>query len=248
MSGSDPDSISTLAAAIGGLLLTCSALRAGHNRRIRGLEEEIARLTIAADRDHLTGLGNRRSFESRLASEWRRALRHGSHFTLALIDVDHFKLFNDAYGHPAGDLALRAVAGCLAGVLERPADGAFRVGGEEFALILPDTDECGAGVIGGRVRRALQAAALPHGSSQSGFVTASIGSCSTIARDGEQPGHLLTLADQALYDAKRAGRDRAVCVRSRSPSVRRPDPQDGRGTSAEPDWFGSQITPTPGHR
>lgn len=212
------DSLPVVAAALGGLLFTCSALRSRYKRRIRSLEDEVVRLSDMAESDHLTGLGNRRSFEWRLAVEWQRALRSGSHLTLALIDIDFFKRFNDAYGHPLGDQALQCVAQCLSGTLGRAADSAFRIGGEEFALILPDTDQAGAGLIGERVCAAVRSAGILHRESPAEVVTTSFGSCSAIVRDGEQAGEFLSLADQALYKAKGTGRNRAVCFRRR-PSV-----------------------------
>lgn len=221
-----------LAAALGGLLFTCSTLRARYRRRIQVLESEIIRLSDAADRDHLTGLGNRRCFERRLLAEWRRALRHNAHLTLALVDVDLFKSFNDTHGHPAGDRALQKVAWCLARTLGRAADCAFRVGGEEFALILPDTDRNGATIVAERVRQMLRGAALPHASAPTGTVTISFGSCSTIVRDGEDAFDILSSADRALYRAKGDGRDRAVCHRRPPAVIRQPSPGAERSTQS----------------
>ncbi len=204
--------IGLTAAALGSLLLTCSALRAHHNRRIRSLNSEIARLSRAADRDPLTGLGNRRSFERCLAMEWRRALRHGSRFTLALVDADNFKAFNDTYGHLAGDVALMTVSQCIAGALGRAGDGAFRIGGEEFALILPDADEAGAARIGQRVCDAVVSAAIAHDGAAAGVLTVSFGSCSALVEGCATAIGLLAVADRALYDAKAQGRNRAVCT------------------------------------
>jgi diguanylate cyclase (GGDEF)-like protein len=218
--GSGDDALPSVAATLGSLLVTCSALTASYRQRIRELEDEVLRLSDVADRDHLTGLGNRRSFERTLANEWLRALRSGSHLTLALVDVDHFKRFNDAYGHPRGDRVLHRVAQCLSGTLGRAADSVFRIGGEEFALVLPDTDQAGAGLIGERVCSAVRSAGIAHRDSPVGVVTMSFGSCSAVVRDGDRSDELLSLADQALYRAKREGRDRAHASRRKPLALR----------------------------
>lgn len=233
--GAEVDDLPVVAAALSGLVFVCSALRARHRGRIRELEREIVRLSRVADRDPLTALGNRRSFERCLAVEWRRALRHGSHLTLALVDVDLFKLFNDTYGHPAGDRTLQRVAQCLSGALGRAADRVFRVGGEEFAIILPDTDEAGAALVGRRICDAVRSAALPHSRAPASVVTASFGSCSAVVRDGDEAEELRSLADRALYEAKDGGRDRAVCFRRRPSS-------DGRKTREGATPHGAGLT------
>ncbi|MBE7180489.1 MAG: GGDEF domain-containing protein [Terriglobus roseus] len=176
------------------------------------MEGEVTRLSGLADRDHLTGLYNRRSFEHRLAMEWRRSARHSSHLTLALVDVDHFKAFNDSYGHLAGDHALRGVAGRLNSLTGRAGDSVFRIGGEEFALILPDTDQAGAAVIGGRICGGIRGENVAMGDDEERFLTVSFGSCSALITEREMPSMLLSYADQALYKAKRTGRNRAVCI------------------------------------
>ena len=141
--------------------------------------------------DGLTGLGNRRHFDQTLDREFQRALRHASSLSLALIDVDHFKAFNDLHGHQGGDECLRAVATAISGKLRRPTDLAARYGGEEMAVLLPSTDEAGAVVLAHGVR-----------------LTVSVGVASLVPEEAcVDPRLLIRAADQALYAAKRAGRD-----------------------------------------
>jgi diguanylate cyclase (GGDEF)-like protein/PAS domain S-box-containing protein len=171
------------------------------------------RLEALAIEDGLTGLANRRCFDERLLEEWGRAYREKTSLSLLLIDVDRFKAYNDEYGHPAGDACLRAVAGILGAEAHRISDIAARYGGEEFALLLPNTDAAGCVRIGERIRRALQAAEIPHLLNlPSRRVTVSLGGA--ICRPGSQrsAGHasLIEAADRALYAAKDGGRDRLV--------------------------------------
>jgi diguanylate cyclase (GGDEF)-like protein/PAS domain S-box-containing protein len=134
------------------------------------------RLETLATEDGLTGVANRRRFDERVKEEWSRAYRERGSLGLLIVDLDHFKEYNDEYGHPAGDECLRIVAGILAAEARRPSDLAARYGGEEFAMLLPNTDAAGCARIAERVRRALRAAAIPHAPNQSsGLVTASIG-------------------------------------------------------------------------
>ncbi|HET7716386.1 MAG TPA: diguanylate cyclase [Bauldia sp.] len=171
------------------------------NRRL----EQLARL------DGLTRLTNRRAFDEALENEYRRSVRNGTPLSLLLIDVDHFKAFNDTYGHPAGDDCLKAVAGVLTRTLNRPGDFAARYGGEEFAVILPDTDRGGAVAIAEAIRRSLRDLAIAHQRSPTGLLTLSVG-VSTFG-GGNSAGSVETLvaeADEALYAAKAAGRDRVV--------------------------------------
>lgn len=167
------------------------------------------RLAALATRDGLTGLANRRHFDERLAEEWARARRDGTPLSLLMIDVDHFKPFNDHYGHQAGDDALRAVARMLAVQARRPADLAARYGGEEFALLMPDTDAEGCAQRGEAVLRALQELALPHvHNPPARRITVSIGGATQHAISGSPDGAaLIETADRALYAAKERGRD-----------------------------------------
>ena len=170
--------------------------------------------------DGLTGLANRRAFDDVFDQEWRRAEREGTSLSLLLLDIDRFKLFNDTYGHQAGDECLRLVAGAVAGALKRPGDLAARYGGEEIAVLLPTTDASGAATIAEVVRSAVQELALGHERNPPiGLLTASIGvATSTVAQrktGAATPELLLLAADQALYRAKESGRNRV----ERAPAV-----------------------------
>ncbi|WP_027552918.1 diguanylate cyclase domain-containing protein [Bradyrhizobium sp. Cp5.3] len=171
------------------------------------------RLETLAIEDSLTGLANRRRFDERLNEEWARAYRDRSSLALLMIDVDHFKAYNDEYGHPAGDACLRVVAKILAAEMQRAGDLAARYGGEEFAMLLPNTDAAGCARIGERIRRAIREAGLVHTSNPaSSCVTASLGGAvSRPALERSAGGaSLVEAADRALYSAKEAGRDRLM--------------------------------------
>ena len=164
--------------------------------------------------DGLTGLLNRRAFDEVMETEIARSARAALPMSLLLIDVDRFKAYNDEYGHPAGDEALKLVARHLRGALKRPADAAARYGGEEFAAILPDTDEDGAYLVAEAFRRSLAEAKLPHRGSERRFLTASVG-VATYMQDNlhRSAAELIQTADEALYSAKAAGRDRVFGTR-----------------------------------
>lgn len=175
--------------------------------------QEVQRLNDAladlARRDSLTGLANRRAFDEALAHEWDRARRVQQPLALLMIDVDHFKAYNDHLGHPAGDACLTRLAGALTSMVRRPADLVARYGGEEFVMLLPDTDEAGARALAQRLLQAVDALDMPHPASGVGScVTVSIGAA--VARpDGfTERGHLVSRADTALYEAKNGGRHR----------------------------------------
>lgn len=166
-------------------------------------------LKLLADTDALTGLVNRRGFDKSLENEVARSARSRAPLSLLMIDVDHFKAYNDLYGHPAGDECLRRISACLRGTLKRPADIVARYGGEEFVAILPETDEDGAYFIAQAFRQALKDIKLPHDGSPKKLVTVSVG----IATYGDgsylrYAAELVSMADEALYGAKAAGRDR----------------------------------------
>jgi diguanylate cyclase (GGDEF)-like protein/PAS domain S-box-containing protein len=169
------------------------------------------RLKELARMDGLTGLANRRSFDEAIDAEYRRSLRNGTPLALLLIDVDHFKAFNDTYGHPEGDDCLKAVAGVLTAALNRPGDLATRYGGEEFAAILPDTDAEGARRIAESIRVAVRDLNIAHQGSPGSVVTVSVG-VSAFPGGGAEGSveSLVQEADTALYAAKAAGRDRVV--------------------------------------
>jgi len=180
--------------------------------------------------DALTGIANRRRLDEMLEREWLRARRSRDPLALMLVDVDHFKLFNDCYGHPAGDACLRSIAEALSGACLRPGDLVARYGGEEFALILPQTPLLGARYVAHRILDAVDALGIPHESSTvSRQVTVSAGvACYDPASSGnhlissrptgsaqESIRRLLDAADAALYAAKDAGRARACVVDAR---------------------------------
>ncbi len=173
-------------------------------------------LKLLATTDGLTGLTNRRAFDTALETEVSRARRDGSPLSLILADVDRFKAFNDIYGHPVGDDVLRSVGQCLRESMRRPSDVPARYGGEEFVAILPGTDEDGAFFIADAFRQALKQKAIPHEGSEKGVVTASVGIATFTRRDeGVNAIELVRRADEALYNAKGAGRDRVTGWRPR---------------------------------
>jgi two-component system, chemotaxis family, response regulator WspR len=176
------------------------------------LYDSNVKLARVAREDGLTGLANRRSFDESLENEWRRAQRSEQPTSLALIDIDFFKLYNDAYGHVRGDECLRAVAACVTGRARRPGDLAARYGGEELCILLPNTDEKGALSIGEGSRAAIEAMRLPHEGRRDGIrnVTASVGVATMVPSRGSASRALVEAADAALYRAKRAGRNQVV--------------------------------------
>jgi diguanylate cyclase (GGDEF)-like protein len=162
--------------------------------------------------DGLTYIPNRRRFDQALEQEWARACRERFPLALAMLDVDHFKAYNDHYGHGAGDDCLRRVADALKHTMQRPSDMVARYGGEEFALLMPNTDGSGACTIAERARLAVAESGLPHAYSPTAeHVTISIGVAAAHPRAGAAEPLLLS-ADQALYQAKHSGRNRCYCV------------------------------------
>jgi diguanylate cyclase (GGDEF)-like protein len=160
--------------------------------------------------DGLTGVCNRRYFDEHLKSEWDRAIRLGAPLSVALVDVDLFKRYNDHYGHQAGDECLRRVAAVMKACLRRPTDMVARYGGEEFGLLLPDTDAAGALHLAGLIRDGLQQARIDHAESTVGpLLTISIGLCTWTPDAVGSAAELLATADAQLYLAKTRGRDQA---------------------------------------
>jgi two-component system chemotaxis family response regulator WspR len=174
------------------------------------LAEANIELQKLAALDSLTGIANRRRFDDTLHSEWQRGQRERSPLSLLLCDIDCFKLYNDTFGHLAGDLCLKKAAAVMTACLKRPADLAARYGGEEFALVLPDTDEAGAQIVADACLRALAEMGIDNPQSPHGIVTMSIGIATLIPVSDSSPADLVKDADRALYAAKDAGRNRAV--------------------------------------
>jgi diguanylate cyclase (GGDEF)-like protein/PAS domain S-box-containing protein len=179
----------------------------------KAIEDELAaanhRLRELADKDSLTSLPNRRVFDEMLVAEHRRALRERTSLALIMIDVDRFKEFNDLYGHPAGDECLRRIGTAIAGQVLRPGDLACRYGGEEFAVLLPNTDESSAAIVAERIRAAVADLKIPHAQGVSNVMTISAGVASTRPTNVNQGAEAMTQsADLALYRAKHDGRNR----------------------------------------
>lgn len=165
-----------------------------------------------ARHDPLTGLANRRLLDETIAKEWTRARREGHTLALLMCDMDHFKTYNDHYGHSAGDDCLQRIAGILREVAHREGDLVARYGGEEFVVVLPNTELEGARAVAERIRSALAAAALPHAGSPLGVITVSIGVVARSPLDGDSGDTLFAEADRLLYVAKQKGRDNIVCA------------------------------------
>jgi len=168
-------------------------------------------LKVQGQIDGLTGIPNRRFFEIVLSKEWRRADREKLPLSVIMIDIDHFKAFNDSYGHLAGDDCLRLVAQAIARTLRRPGDTAARWGGEEFACVLPDTDAKSARLMAEAILAAVRGLAIPHQSSPvAKIVTISLGTASQVAFSLGSTATLMQEADKNLYTAKSLGRNRVA--------------------------------------
>lgn len=163
--------------------------------------------------DGLTGIPNRRKFDAYLKTEWKRAVRESYPLSLIMIDIDHFKLFNDNYGHGPGDECLKKVAKELSITAKRPADFVARYGGEEFSSILPNTSIEQATEFAELLRHNIEKLYIPHDFSPSGNrITISLGSATTIPTVKKSYDLLITSADNALYKAKSDGRNKAECI------------------------------------
>jgi len=177
------------------------------------LKRQSDQLRRMAFLDGLTGVFNRRLFDDRLLMEWARAAREHKTLGLALIDVDHFKPYNDQYGHQAGDDALVAVAQALRGEGRRPGDVIARYGGEEFVCLLPDTEMGGAVLVANRMREAVCALAIPHETSGiAPVITLSAGVAVVRPVAGSDPATLIKQADDQLYRAKAQGRNQVCAI------------------------------------
>lgn len=173
-------------------------------------EGELMRLAVT---DPLTGLANRRALDSRLASEWQRAMREHEPLSVLFFDIDHFKIFNDTYGHGAGDDVLTLVAERIAAGTRRTSDMAARYGGEEFTVVLPGTALESAAKIAEKIRRRIESANLAHSGSHYGRVTVSVGCTSCNPPQGGSAAQLLAAADRLLYAAKEGGRNQVKAQR-----------------------------------
>jgi diguanylate cyclase (GGDEF)-like protein len=160
--------------------------------------------------DPLTDIANRRGFNERLEVEWAHAIRDKNMLSILMIDIDHFKRYNDTYGHPQGDVLLQAIAAIFRQTLVRSTDYAARWGGEEFTVLLPGTNMDGALKIAERIRSDVEAAAVPRADGSDTHVTVSIGVYSQTPQPGDSPNDFVTSADKALYTAKESGRNK-VC-------------------------------------
>ena len=206
-----------LCALSGATVALCLLFRSEMLRRLKAegaLLAAAGRLREMASTDGLTGLANRRALSEGLDEAWQAAARARAPLALLMIDADHFKAFNDAYGHPEGDGVLQVIGGCIRRCLSRPGDLGARYGGEEFAVLLPGLDSAGALAVAEAIRGAVLAAGIAHCNSPAGFVTVSIGVAVARPRFGETAGLLIREADAALYDAKHAGRNRVAIAGS----------------------------------
>lgn len=199
--------LETVADQIAGVL-RAAHLHAELQRAHAELQAAYRTLDGIARRDGLTGLGNRRWFDERLAECVASARRNGEALALLLVDVDHFKTYNDGHGHLAGDACLRLLAALMAGLFDIGEQRAARYGGEEFAVILTGADAQTAGARAEELRAAVAARALPHRHAPLGRVSVSIGVA--LLRGGDDEAMLIARGDAALYVAKRGGRDRVA--------------------------------------
>jgi diguanylate cyclase (GGDEF)-like protein len=158
--------------------------------------------------DGLTGVANRRAFDERLDAEWRRCARAGLPMALILADIDHFKQYNDHYGHQAGDSCLAQAAAAMRRSAGRPQDLVARYGGEEFAILLPQLTAAGAERVAAKLQAEMEALAIPHALAQGAVLTLSMGVAEMVPHDAATPADLVQAADTLLYEAKAAGRAR----------------------------------------
>ncbi|GJE49723.1 hypothetical protein GOFOIKOB_2763 [Methylobacterium tardum] len=207
--------IGAVVLALCGLTVFLSLLYGRDLRRRAAMQAELARLSLT---DPLTGLPNRRRFEETYGRAWKSARRTGKPLSLLVVDTDHFKRYNDRYGHAVGDEVLKGLARCLSESVLRPDDLVARVGGEEFVLLLPDTDDAGAMRVAGKVHQSVAALGVPTAGIAAGTVTVSIGLATELGGAWEWPEALYGAADAALYEAKAAGRNRTCSAERADPA------------------------------
>jgi diguanylate cyclase (GGDEF)-like protein len=179
--------------------------------QLRDLTQVLMKLSLI---DPLTGVANRRAFDQTTDQEFKRAKRSKKAISILLFDVDHFKLYNDHYGHPAGDLCLRTLAQEVQSTIKRPGDMLARYGGEEFAIVLPETDVQGAFVIADRILKGIEKLGIRHEyNSVAPVVTVSVGAATFNGYVADFSAEMLVeMADKALYEAKRQGRNRQATL------------------------------------
>lgn len=173
---------------------------------MRRLEDSLEQAHNASLIDALTGAGNRRGFDRQLDAEWSRCNRGNVPLSCIVIDVDFFKRYNDTYGHQAGDKILRSATAIISSAVGRASDSIFRIGGEEFAILLPDTGIEGARIVAKKIHEAMTAARIPHTGGVDGHVSLSMG----VAGAGfglEEPSDMIRRADSLMYSAKKFGRN-----------------------------------------
>lgn len=195
-----------LVAPFSALVITSASILTYKQTVLQADNQKLQRLI---SQDSLTGINNRRRFDEYLAFEWLRMTREQKPLSLILCDIDYFKPYNDTYGHPAGDSCLKQVAIAISRALKRPADLVARYGGEEFAVIMPNTNDVGAVQIAQKLRQEVYQLMIPHAASGvSEYVTLSLGVASTIPNQKLSAEKLIAAADDALYEAKKQGRNR----------------------------------------
>ena len=205
---------------VGGYVATVRDISEEKEREER-LNLEYRQLSKAASLDELTGIANRRAFNQAIENEARRRTRSSRDLSLLLIDVDHFKAYNDLYGHLPGDLCLKRIASAIKRTLRRAPDLAARFGGEEFVVLMPSTGISGAAAVAGKMLEAVTALGIPHERSPFGIVTVSIGAASWPSGIPLNSESLIEQADRALYRAKDRGRN--MCVTDDTQPFRKAD-------------------------
>ncbi len=182
-------------------------------RDLTSAKDAESSLRALAGLDGLTGLPNRRTFDSVLAKEWRRSRRSGDPISLLMIDLDNFKQYNDSLGHACGDQCLTAIGRVITENIQRVGDFSARFGGEEFVVVLPSTDASGATTVAENLRSSVERRAIRHPrNSVSPYVTTSIGAATMVPVPNKSAEEVLRLADMALYQAKDLGRNRVCAI------------------------------------